>query len=503
MKDRYGLFIILVVATVVRLYHIGVRDFWVDEAFTGITIQLPWKELVAALIRDTHPPLYFFSLKLFSSIFGFGVISLRLFSALWGILGVGMIYFFTKELFSKSAAYYTALLVAINPFLWQYSQEARMYSMVAFFILLSSYCFVKALKLNQWKWFFLWGISMGLGALTHNMGILFACFFYPLFVSWHVPELFSKKISVRQSIWWKKFIMQLSGIIFNGKVFVGYLIAFGLFSPWLTIFLTQLHDAKNRVSWITPAVLGDLMRTIQMFLVGTPLGQMGMPTPNSVFGSSELTVLVLVTALFAVIIWHLLQKETKKILLVLALGMGFMGVVFWLSYYHHKYFFVARYLIMTVYFVLCLLGVWLSRLKSSRALTALVLYLIILVGVQIPKYPTGYNVMQKNLAAYTAYQNIYVLNSFQYTVAKYYFGNQRVVLYNIDWPEYNPYDWAGVNGWLRRTEQANDILHDPKGILIFDTFLTNDNKERREEFLKNFSLIATYNNIVVYKPSSP
>ena len=37
--EKYSLVIILLLATVLRLFQIGKRDFWFDEAFTGIVVK--------------------------------------------------------------------------------------------------------------------------------------------------------------------------------------------------------------------------------------------------------------------------------------------------------------------------------------------------------------------------------------------------------------------------------------------------------------------------------
>ena len=69
-----------------------------------------------------------------------------------------MMYILAKELFSIKIARYAALVAAISPFAIQYSQEARMYAMLVFFILIAAYFFVKGLRTNKTRYFLLWGL---------------------------------------------------------------------------------------------------------------------------------------------------------------------------------------------------------------------------------------------------------------------------------------------------------------------------------------------------------
>lgn len=123
LVEKYSIYFILLLASVLRLFHLGKRDFWYDEAFTGIAVKEKFSDMMSMIIQDVHPPLYYISAKIFSSFFGYSVFGIRMYSAIFGVLGVWAVYLFAKELFNKKAALWASLITAISPFAIQYSQH--------------------------------------------------------------------------------------------------------------------------------------------------------------------------------------------------------------------------------------------------------------------------------------------------------------------------------------------------------------------------------------------
>src|ERR1700745_3820400 len=92
------------------------------------------------------PPLYYWLLRVWGYVFGQGLLSLRGFSILFGVLTIWAGYLFVKAAFkNEKLAIVAPFFLAINPFQIQYSLEARMYTLGTFLVMLSSYLLVKAL----------------------------------------------------------------------------------------------------------------------------------------------------------------------------------------------------------------------------------------------------------------------------------------------------------------------------------------------------------------------
>src|SRR5690554_1705908 len=74
-----ALFLLGIFLTIFRSTHEAV---WYDESYTIAAIGNSFGDMVKMIGRDSHPPLYFLGLKLFTVCFGNSLFILRLFSAL-------------------------------------------------------------------------------------------------------------------------------------------------------------------------------------------------------------------------------------------------------------------------------------------------------------------------------------------------------------------------------------------------------------------------------------
>ena len=128
--------VILFLAAFLRFYHLDSSSLWSDEGNTWALMSRGFGEIARLAAADIHPPGYYWLLKLWSLLFGTSAFALRSFSAVAGILLV-----FTIERIAglvaprgvarRWAPLLAALLAAVNCFQVYYSQEARMYMLLA------------------------------------------------------------------------------------------------------------------------------------------------------------------------------------------------------------------------------------------------------------------------------------------------------------------------------------------------------------------------------------
>jgi len=105
--------------------------------------QLDLTELTRWTANDIQPPLYYYVIALLGRLAGWSEWSLRFPSAFFGTLTVPLLAVVTRRLSgSKIAGAVAALLVALNPLLLYYSQEARMYAMLTALAILVAYAVV-------------------------------------------------------------------------------------------------------------------------------------------------------------------------------------------------------------------------------------------------------------------------------------------------------------------------------------------------------------------------
>ena len=124
------------------------------------------------LFREGIPRFHFYIVKIFNSVFGHTVFNARFISVVFGVLSVFFIYKLGKKMFNKNVGLYSALFLSLNLFLIEYSQEARTYSMLAFFVILSHYFLVSFIQKKSYKNALLLGISLGLITNSHPIGLL-------------------------------------------------------------------------------------------------------------------------------------------------------------------------------------------------------------------------------------------------------------------------------------------------------------------------------------------
>lgn len=111
-----------------RLYRLGTQSFWFDEVQTLEIAKLSWGEIA---LRAYRPPLYHYLLSAWSSLVPETEFALRLLSALIGAATPLALYLAGRRLFGEAVGLVSAALAAVSPALIWYSQELRMYSLLA------------------------------------------------------------------------------------------------------------------------------------------------------------------------------------------------------------------------------------------------------------------------------------------------------------------------------------------------------------------------------------
>ena len=119
-------------AAALRFSTLGLQSYRHDEAVTAGRV------LFASLPRTMHevwagestPPLYYLLAWLWSHLFGVREAGLRSLSALFGTATVPLAYLVGRELIGRRAGLAVAAIVAVEPMLVWYSQDARAYALL-------------------------------------------------------------------------------------------------------------------------------------------------------------------------------------------------------------------------------------------------------------------------------------------------------------------------------------------------------------------------------------
>jgi mannosyltransferase len=137
---------LLALAAILRLSTLHLQSFWYDEAYVPVhTLHAGLGATLESVVhRENTPPLWYVLIWGWSRIFGTGEVALRLPSALAGIATVALAWGIGQELAGRRVAIATAALVAFNPLLVWYSQEARAYGLFVALAALAMWCWLRA-----------------------------------------------------------------------------------------------------------------------------------------------------------------------------------------------------------------------------------------------------------------------------------------------------------------------------------------------------------------------
>lgn len=129
------LFVVLTIGMLLRFGGIGSESYWVDEM---ITVRLLERfDVLAEELLGGRPPVYMFTAYLWSQVFGTSEIATRSLNATASSLAVLALYAFGTRLFSQKVGLLAALFMSVSAMQLYHAQDARYYSFLVLFTVLS------------------------------------------------------------------------------------------------------------------------------------------------------------------------------------------------------------------------------------------------------------------------------------------------------------------------------------------------------------------------------
>ncbi|MFH1840891.1 MAG: glycosyltransferase family 39 protein [Candidatus Shapirobacteria bacterium] len=214
-------------------------SLWGDEGWAAAIAVKPLWQIVTIVSRDTSPPLYYLLLHLWIKVFGTSEIAIRSLSFLFFLLTALTVYLIGKHWWNKKTGLIAALLVALNPFLFSYAFEGRMYALLGLTTSLSIYFFLKKSILG-------FILATTAAMYTHHFAI-FIVFWEFL---WTIKKSYGEK--------WQNLTKSLIPFVIIGSLYL----------PWLYPLYYQTSLVGSGF-WLGKPVLLDLLGTTIKFLVGT------------------------------------------------------------------------------------------------------------------------------------------------------------------------------------------------------------------------------------------
>jgi mannosyltransferase len=156
-------------AALLRFATLGVQSYHHDEVVTASRILRSGfgHAMHGVWFSESTPPVYYALAWVWTQLVGTHEFGLRSISAAAGVMTVPVAYWIGTELRGRRAGLWGAALVAVNPMMLWYSQEARAYALVALFGALSVLFWLRAERTGARRDFVWWGIWSGLAIGTH------------------------------------------------------------------------------------------------------------------------------------------------------------------------------------------------------------------------------------------------------------------------------------------------------------------------------------------------
>ena len=224
------MFFILIVAALLRFYKLN-EGMWFDEILTAVRyIRLPFSKLLFAFDSENQHFLYSILAHISVSLFGEHSWSLRLPAAFFGIGAIWMLYVFGINVTNRIETLIACALLSVSYFHIWFSQNARGYTGLQFWTIVSGYLFLQALESSDRKKYLWYGTSIALGMYTQ-----LTMLFVP--VAHFLIFLFHRK---------RSFTGFLYGFVWSG------ILTLILYSPVLTKMLHTLGEQSTVAMWKQP-----------------------------------------------------------------------------------------------------------------------------------------------------------------------------------------------------------------------------------------------------------
>ena len=233
--------LILVLAFVLRLFHLADESIWLDEGISIAMSKLSLSEMIDKSAVDSLPPLYYSLLHYWMLLFGDSEFSVRFLSLIFSLSTIVAAYQVTKLLIDETVALVVAFLLAISVFHIEYAQEARMYSLIALLSTLSWYFFLQWREESKIRWIVLLFVINVLLLYTHVLAAFF--------------------LLTQNMYWW--FSKEKGSIATKSWLLMQFFLLCS-FAPWMTVLFGQASTWHSTV-WMPLPSVKEILGTVSTY----------------------------------------------------------------------------------------------------------------------------------------------------------------------------------------------------------------------------------------------
>jgi mannosyltransferase len=251
--SRQFALLMLLAATIVggllRFWNLDVDSIWFDEAASWYQSRGTFAELLERTAADNYPPLHNIFLYFIIHNFGDSEWWVRFPSAVFGTLTIPLVYWVAATLHSRRSGVLAAVMIALSIFLIDYSQEARMYSLLA----LAATAYFGTMIAFLRKPSIIWGAAAAVSGAaltyTHPYGGLTWAVMSAVFAAYAMASASRSR----------------------GRV-VGFLLiqiaVVAIFLPWALILIERANHIVSSGFWIPYPTLSLILQQFQTIMGG-------------------------------------------------------------------------------------------------------------------------------------------------------------------------------------------------------------------------------------------
>lgn len=233
-----ALILILLFGAFLRFIHLDYESLADAEIITSCEVNKTLPDLLLNRVSKGHAPFYFIIMHYWVKIFGNTKFALRIFSCLVGILSIYLLFYVARIFCNEEAALISSFIFSASLINVSYAQQAELYCLLEFFVLISTLFLFSALRNNKIINWILFGLAVLASFYTNHVAILMflSIIIYIFLYYWK-----NKKTFIR-------FIICTAVIIFLYLPFLFILIKFRI--PGLLLW-----NKRPNIYWLSETIL--------------------------------------------------------------------------------------------------------------------------------------------------------------------------------------------------------------------------------------------------------
>ncbi len=425
---------VIFVGAIIYITNALFDSVWFDEAYTVGAVSKSLPEMVYLLTYDVHPHLYYILLKVYSLIFGNGVITLRMFSVVFAIASTVLGYTHVRKDFGEKAGFWFSFLLVFSFSTLKYALQIRMYTLAIFLLTLTAVYAYRYIKNGGKSSRILYLIFSILSAYTH-----YFAFFIVAMINAFTLVRAAKVKSVKK--WVLDAVIQFGGYSVGLAVFIFQITLGG--ADWITIsYPDVIYDAAGHLFF------GDILSaaidrgSILYHIIGIAL-----------------VILAVAITLLLSLGFRKHKEEYKAAFFSWMIMLAVF--VFVLAVSIIREIFYIRYAVCFTPFIVFSVGFLISKAKLTLKIITAILLIVCFIFATIPMYRENFS---ENNIPYSEQLDvregdIFILDNFHAYVCTIEFPENEVIYNNLwGWPIDETYALFGKHSVVSRDISEYDGL---------------------------------------------